>query len=79
MGRAGRLGRPYVFMSSRIGFSRSIGTIMFAPDCSPLDETVCTSREPTPSSRPSGPTSAAPPQFGCAGAVNRASSSTYSQ
>ena len=38
-----------------------------------------TNSEPNPTRRPSAPITAAPPQSGCAGVVNSASSSRYSQ
>ena len=46
----------------------------------PAPEPPCWScSEPMPISVPSGPIRAVPPQWGWEGAMNRASSSTYSQ
>ena len=62
-----------------IGFRSSIGTIMLRCSFGPFSRARSSCSEPMPMRSPAGPISAVPPQFGCAGAVKIASSSTYSQ
>jgi len=66
-GRAGPERRPAVIRSSRIGFSRSIGTNMLPGDCDPAPAESLTISEPIPTSSPLALISAAPDQFITAG------------
>src|SRR5437764_9381675 len=78
-GRPGPAMRPSAIRSPRMGASRSIGTNMLPGVLSLPPLASGTMSEPTPTSLPSRLISAAPLQAGCGGAVNKASSSMYSQ
>ena len=71
--------RPVFTMSSRIGFSASIGTNMLPGICGSSAVASRTISDPTPTIVPRRSTSAAPLQPVVAGMVKIASSSMYSQ